>query len=128
MTKQEEFFKSKSFAVVGATSKKEKFGYLVFKRLLNLGKPVYPIHPQEKEIEGVKVYKTLSELPEVPEAVDIIVPSSVTEKIVRECKELGIKKVWMQPGAESPDAIKFCEDNGISVVYHDCVLKHPNYD
>jgi len=127
MDKVESFFKSKSFAVVGATSKTHKFGYLVFKRLKSLGKSIYPIHPQEKEIDGIKAYKSLSELPEVPEAVDIIVPPSVTEKVVRQCKELGIKKVWMQPGAESPDAIKFCEENGIDVIYNDCVLKHPNY-
>lgn len=120
----ENFFTSSSFAVVGATNRTDKFGYKVFKRLERLGKKVYPVHPAISDIDGVLVFKTLSELPEVPEAVNIIVSPSVTEKVVEECKKLGIKKVWMQPGAESQTAIDFCNTNGIDLVYRDCVLVH----
>jgi predicted CoA-binding protein len=127
MSKVDNFFQSDSFAVVGATPRTNKYGYKVFKRLQKLGKPVYPIHPKADEIDGAEVYRSLSELPEVPEAVNIIVPTSVTERVVRECKKLGIEKVWMQPGAESEDAIEFCEENDIEVVYSDCVLVHPEY-
>lgn len=121
------FFTSQSFAVVGATNRTDKWGYKVFKRLQNIGKPVFPVHPIVAEIDGMKAYKSLSELPSVPEAVNIIVSPSVTEKIVTECKSLGIKKVWMQPGAESKTAIEYCKANGIDVIYDDCVLRHPNY-
>lgn len=123
----ENFFNSKSFAVVGATNRTEKFGFMVFKRLLRLEKKVYPIHPVLSEIDGVKAYKSLSDLPEIPEAVNIIVPPFVTEKVVEECKKLGIKKLWMQPGAESKKAIDFCRENGIELVHHDCVLVHPEF-
>lgn len=127
MNPVESFFRSQSFAVVGATNRPDKFGYLVFKRLLKLGKPVYPIHPVLKEIDGIQAYPSLSSLPQVPEAVDIIVSPHITEKIVEECLQLGIKKVWMQPGAESSKAIEFCQKNGIMVIYNDCVLKHPSF-
>ncbi len=127
MSKVDSFFTSNSFAVVGATPRTQKFGYKVFKRLQKLGKRVFPIHPKASEIEGEKVYASLAELPEIPEAVNIIVPHTVTEKTVRQCKELGIKKVWIQPGAESDDAISFCNENGIDLVYNDCVLVHNEY-
>lgn len=118
----QDFFNSQSFAVVGATHRTHKWGYKVFKRLLNLGKPVYPIHPKAQEIDGIKVYSSLSEIPEKPEAVNIIVSPEITEKIVKECFDLGIKKIWMQPGAQSEKAIEFCQKNGISLVYNNCVL------
>ena len=118
----EEFLNKDVFAVVGATSKTEKFGYKIYKHLKNLGKKVYPIHPAITEIEGEPVYKTLSDLPELVEVVDIVVPPQVTEKVVEECLKLGISKVWIQPGAESDQAIEFCEKNNIDVVHHQCIM------
>lgn len=117
-----QFFDSKSFAVVGATNKVDKYGYKVWKRVCDLGKPCYPIHPSLSDIDGIKTFKSLEEIPEVPEAVIIIVAPEITEKVVRGCKQLGIKKIWMQPGAESENAITFCNENGISLVFNDCVL------
>lgn len=127
MSKIDNFFTSNSFAVVGATPKKDKFGYKVFKRLQKLGKKVYPVHPAAKDIEGEAVYASLKDLPELVEAVNIIVNPSVTEKVVEQCKELGIKKVWMQPGAESQQAINYCKENGIELTFNDCVLVHSEY-
>ena len=49
-------------------------------------------------------------------------PPAVTEQIVREAHRLGIKKIWMQPGAESEEAIKFCEEHGIYVFHGLCVM------
>ena len=121
------FFESKSFAVVGATDRPEKWGYRVFQRLLKTGKPVYPIHPRAKVIDGVPVFASLSDLPEKPEAVNMIVSPSVTEKAVEECLKLGIKKIWMQPGAESEKAVEFCREHGMTLVVHDCVLVHSEY-
>ena len=40
-------------------------------------------------------------------------PPPVTEKIVQEALELGLTRVWMQPGAESPPAIERGEAAGI---------------
>lgn len=110
------------WAVVGATDNTKKFGWKIYKKLKNQGFTVYPVNPKLKEIDGEKVYSRLSELPEKPGAVDIVVPPQVTEEVVKECKELGIERVWMQPGAESMAAIKYCQDNGIEVVYNACVL------
>ena len=110
------------FAVVGASRNPEKYGHQVFKDLKNAGYKVYPVNPNADEILGDKCYPSLKDLPEKPDVVDLVVPPQITEKVVRECKELGIKMIWMQPGSESEDAIKFCKENGMDVVYGVCVM------
>ncbi len=54
--------------------------------------------------------------------VDIVVSPAVTEEIVRQWTELGLKRVWMQPGAESEEAIQFCQEQGIKVVHDTCAM------
>ena len=80
------------------------------------------MNPNIDEIFGERCYHSLTELPKKPGVVDTVVPPTVTEKIVKECKELGIERVWMQPGSESEHAIRFCEENSIKVAHDVCVM------
>jgi hypothetical protein len=94
----------------------------VYKDLKGAGYKAYPVNPNAKEVLGDKCYPYLKNLPTKPDVVNVVVPPRVTEKVVKTCKMLGITKVWMQPGSESEDAIKFCHENGIDVVYGACVM------
>ena len=114
--------KENVFAVVGVSSNPAKYGHQVYKDLKEAGYTVYPVNPHLNEILGDRCYHSLSELPEKPDAVDTVVPPAVTEKVVEECKELGIERVWMQPGSESEQAIEFCRRNHIKVVHDMCVM------
>ena len=114
--------KENVFAVVGVSGNPAKYGHQVYNDLKEAGYVVYAVNPNIDEVSGDRCYHTLSELPEKPDVVDTVVPPTVTEKIVKECKELGIEKVWMQPGSESEHAIRFCEENGIKVVHDVCVM------
>ena len=114
--------KTNVFAVVGASRDPEKYGHQVYKDLKEAGYNVYPVNPNAKEILGDKCYPYLKDLPTKPDVVNVVVPPKVTEKIVRTCKMLGITKVWMQPGSESENAIKFCHENDIDIVYGACVM------
>lgn len=118
----EEFINKRVWAIVGASHNPTKFGNKIVRDLHNAGYIVYPINPKEGEIEGLKVYPGLAELPEKPDVVDIVVPPAVTEKVVRQVQELGLPRVWMQPGSESEDAVRFCEENGIAVVHDACAM------
>ncbi len=117
-----EFINKRVWAVVGASHDPAKFGNKIVYDLHNAGYTVYPINPKRGEIDGLKVYPSLADLPEKPDVVDIVVPPAVTEKVIRQVKELGLPRVWMQPGSESEDAIRFCEENGIAAVYHACAM------
>ena len=110
------------FAVIGVSRNPAKYGHQVYKDLKEAGYVVYPVNPNIDEVLGDPCYHSLSELPEKPDVVDTVVPPKVTEKIVEECKELGIERVWMQPGSESKRAIRFCEENNIKVVHDVCVM------
>ena len=118
-----EFLNRKNvFAVVGASRNPRKYGHQVYKDLKDSGYKVYPVNPNAKEILGDKCYPSLEDLPEKPDVVDIVVPPKVTERIVKTCKKLGITRVWMQPGSESEEAIKFCNRNDVDVLYGVCIM------
>jgi uncharacterized protein len=117
-----DFVNRRLWAVVGASQDRNKYGNRVFRSLRKAGYKVYPVNPHTEEVEGAAAYPTLADLPELPEVVNLVVPPPVTEKVVREAHELGITRIWMQPGAESDEAIGFCEENDVQLVYDDCAM------
>ncbi|MFO7811810.1 MAG: CoA-binding protein [Pelovirga sp.] len=118
-----QFLQSEVFAVAGASSNPAKFGNKIFKCYQQKGYQVIPIHPQEKEIEGVACVANVSDLPAEVISLSVVTPPAVTEKLVVRAAEKGIKNIWMQPGAESPAAVEFCRQQGINVIADGtCVL------
>jgi len=117
-----DFLKQKRFAVVGSFRNESKYAYRILKTLKEKGYEVYPVNPSLREVDGLRCYPNIKEIPDSVDVVDIVTPPQITEKIVRECKEKGISKVWIQPGAESKTVIEFCKDNGIKVVFNLCIM------
>ena len=114
--------KTNVFAVVGASRDQSKYGHQVYRDLRDAGYKCYPVNPSADEILGDKCYSSLDSLPEKPQVVVFVVPPTVTNQILKICKKLGIKKVWMQPGSESDTALNFCKENNIEVVHEVCVM------
>jgi len=114
------------YAVVGASNNEEKYGYKVFKDLLEWWYKVLPINPNEKEILWIQVYPTLSTIKEKIDVVIFVTPPIVTEKVLEEVKSLGITQVRMQPWAESDTAINFCKDNWIECIHDACIMIQKN--
>jgi len=117
-----DFLKQKRFAVVGSFRNESKYAYRILKTLKEKGYEVYPVNPSLREVDGLTCYPSVKDIPDSVDVVDIVTPPQVTEKIVRECKEKGISKVWIQPGAESKTVIEFCKDNNIEVIYNLCIM------
>ncbi len=99
MSSIEEFIGCDVFAVAGSFRKRSKYAYKVLLDLLEKGKKVYPINPKGGQVEGLQVYKDVKKIPARVGGISLVTPPEVTEKIVKQCKETGIKYVWMQPGA-----------------------------
>ena len=112
----EDFLAEGPWAVVGASKNRDKYGNKVLRCYQQHGRDVYAVNPTETDIEGATTFKSVSELPDDVQALSIITPPPVTEKIVREAAARGIKKLWMQPGAESAKAIDLAEELGLSVI------------
>ncbi|MGE5326767.1 MAG: CoA-binding protein [Deltaproteobacteria bacterium] len=121
-TAVEDFVGQQSFAIVGVSRQPRKFGTYAYKELKKRGYRVFPVNPQAETIEGDRCFPSLAALPEPVGGVLIVVPPSQTEQVVREAAAAGIKRVWMQQGAASPQAIQYCEQNGISEVHGECIL------
>jgi predicted CoA-binding protein len=118
----EDFLSQKKIAVVGVSRKKTKFGNAIYKELKQKGYNVFPINPNMQTFEGDSCYSDLLSLPEKVDAVVINVPPAQAEKVVREANQAGIKRVWLQQGSQSENAVKYCEKNGIDCVSNECIL------
>ena len=110
------------FAVVGASRDPAKFGHKVFRDLLEAGYEVYPVNPRADEILGRRCYPDLRSLPRRPDVVVFVVPPKITEALAEDCIELGVRFVWMQPGAESEEAIRMLEEAGVKVFHNVCIM------
>ncbi len=117
-----DFVSQRKLAVVGVSRKKMKFGNLAFRELKRKGYKLFPVHPHAEQLEGERCSASLAALPEPVDGLLVIVPPAQAEQVVREAAAAGIRRVWLQQGAGSPAAIRFCEDNGISVVHGECIL------
>lgn len=117
-----DFLSQKIFAVAGSFKDESKYAYQILKMLKNKGHEVYPLHPTLEKVDGHVCYKSVKDIPFTIDVINLVTPPQVTERILVECKEKGIKRIWLQPGAESDKAIKFCGDNDMEVVYQVCVM------
>ena len=117
------FLASPAFGVVGASARRHKYGNKVLRCYQQAGRRAIPINPQETEIEGVACVASVLDLPDEVKSLSVITPPAVTERVVEEAIRKGIKHVWMQPGAESEQAVAACEAAGINVIADgSCVL------
>jgi predicted CoA-binding protein len=109
-------------AVVGVSASPEKWGHRVYRALRSFYRNVYAVNPKHGSVAGGRCYPDLRSLPERPGMVVTVVPPHATEETVRMCRQLGIRKVWMQPGSESREAIDYCSRNGIKEVHGCCLV------
>ena len=91
------FFNPKSVAVIGATKKVGKAGYVIFKNLATNKQrgvfkgELYPINPGEDSILGFKCFETLSKVPE--SEIDLIVVIVPAKAVASVMEEAVVKKV-----------------------------------
>ena len=120
----DEFLAQKTLAIAGVSRSGKKFGNTILKDLTTLGYRLLPLHPEAVEVGGHRAYPSFAALPEPVGGVIVVVPPAQAESVVKAAAAHGIRRVWLQQGAASPEAIRFCEDNGISVVHGECVLMY----
>ena len=114
--KLDQFLDGTPHAVVGASRDRSKYGNKVLRAYQQAGRAVYPVNPTSGTVEGLPAYPNLAELPEGAYGISIVTPPEVTQSIVEQAGQLGIKNVWMQPGAESESAITHAEQLGMNVI------------
>jgi predicted CoA-binding protein len=136
----EDFLSQKKIAVVGVSEERETGCNLNYEKFKDAGYTVYGINPKISQFKGDPCYPDLASTPEKPDAVFILARPEVTEEIVRQCVDVGIKHVWMhcmmgtKPGlvesmtSVSQDAVTMCHENGIEVIPGSCPAQFLNPD
>ena len=94
-----DFLRGETWAVVGASDDRSKFGNITFRELRRRGKRVFPVNRKAAQVEGETAYPSLSAVPEHIDRVLIVVPPKQSETVVQEADEAGIHSVWFQPGS-----------------------------
>jgi predicted CoA-binding protein len=112
----DDFLAGAPHAVVGASTDRSKYGNKVLRSYLQRGRPVHCVHPREKAIEGVACVPRVADLPKGVHGVSVITPPPVTEQVVRDAAAAGIRRLWMQPGAESAKALELARELGLEVI------------
>jgi predicted CoA-binding protein len=128
----QDFLAQKRIAVVGVSDKRETGCNLAYRKFKQAGYMVSAVNPHQTTFEGDPCYPDLKSIPEKPDAVFTLTNPKVTEEIVEQCVDLGIKRVWMhclmgtKPGlaanmtSVSQAAVRRCHENGITVIPGAC--------
>jgi len=97
------FFRPTSVAIVGATDNLFKINYRLLQNLIDMGYKgkIFPVNPSSQEISGIKTYARLKDIGESIDLVVSAVPSGKTLGVVRECVEVGIKRLVIVTGGFS---------------------------
>lgn len=113
---------NRTFAVVGVSQDPAKYGHEIFEALLAKGYTAIPVNPKYESVDGHPCYASLEALPEKPDVVVAVVPPSVTEKTVETAARLGVRTIWMPPGAWSDRAVELCEQHGLTEIHDVCLV------
>jgi len=103
-------------AIVGASKDKAKFSNKAVRAFKKKHHVVFPVNPNVREIEGLKCYPNLFEVPLELDAVSMYVPPEIGIKIAEDIIKIGIKKVYLNPGAESDEIKNLLKNNDVEVI------------
>jgi len=120
----QDFINGKRIAIVGISRGGEKFGNTAFAELAARGYRVFAVHPTAQEIAGAPCYPNLTALRGQVDGVLVTVSPQHAVSVLREAALIGLKNVWLQQGAESPEALALARDLGLDLVVGKCVLMY----
>jgi len=129
-TKVQDFLSQKRIAVAGVSreSRRSAAG-AIYRRLKGLGHEVFAVNPNLDTFDGEACYPDLMSIPGGVGGVVIVTRPETTEKIVRQCSEAGVPRVWMHHSSAngsslSPSAVEYCRQTGIEVIPGACPMMY----
>jgi len=88
-------FQPRSIAIVGASNTEGKIGHSVVHNLIEskYTGAIYPINPNDPEIQGLKAYKSVLDVAGEIEAAVLTVPAKIIKSVIDECGKKGVKSL-----------------------------------
>ena len=99
-----------SVAIIGASQDRRKYGNKAVRAYHDNGYRVYPINPNEEEVEGLRTYPTIDAVPGEIDYVSLYVPPAVGIKLLPAIAAKGPKELWLNPGSESDELVEAAAD------------------
>jgi uncharacterized protein len=106
----------KTVAIIGASNDPRKFGNKAVRAFVRQGFTVYPVNPNETEVEGIEAYKSIRDVPVRPFMISIYVPPQVLAKLLLDIAAKGCDELWLNPGTESDEVLAEAERLKLKVV------------
>ncbi|BAE59924.1 CoA binding domain-containing protein [Aspergillus flavus] len=118
------FFSSPRFAVAGASTDSNKFGYKILAWYHQHSLPVTPLNPRAPQIElPSRAYDTVASPSALPTpsqtSLSVVTPPKVTLKLLQEAHSVGIPAVWLQPGTFDDAVLDFAHNHFSAVIAGD---------
>ena len=90
----------RSIALFGASNRPDSMGSNHLFALLDHGfeGPIYPVHPTETQVMGLRAYRSVRDLPEIPDLALIVLPTHIVPEVMQECGEAGIRHAIIVSG------------------------------
>jgi predicted CoA-binding protein len=123
-TKQDiqDFLAQKTLAIVGLSRDKNAMSSKVKAELTAKGYRLLAVNPNAESIGGEKCYASLAALPEKVGGVLVFTAPAQSEKVVADAAAQGIRRVWLQQGAQSDAALAVCREKGLQTVSGKCIM------
>lgn len=121
----DEFLSQKRIAVAGVSRTEQDSANAIYKKLRETGYQVFAVNPNADRVEGDPCYHDVKSIPGGVENVVIVTTPEVTESVVRDCADAGVKRVWMHRSignSVSEEAVEFCRQHGIDVLDGGCPM------
>ena len=129
--KAHDFLAQKRIAVAGVSrdNAHHPVGNLIYNRLKKSGHDVFPVNPHLQTFEGDRCYPDVQSIPGGVDGVVIVTRPEVTERIVHQCHDAGVRRVWMHQSigkgsSVSPEAVEYCRQRDISVIAGACPMMY----
>jgi predicted CoA-binding protein len=99
---------------------------VLLREFIKRGYEITPVNPASSFLEDRHCYARVGEITPPVEGVLVMTPPSVTEDVVRDCVDAGIKDVWLYrsvgQGSISPNAVSYCREHEINLIEGYCPM------
>jgi acyl-CoA synthetase (NDP forming) len=103
----------KRVAIIGASRDRAKFGNKALRAYIRQGFEVFPIHPQEPEVEGLPAFRSVLEVPGPIDRAALYVPAEVGVTLLSELAQKGVGELFLNPGTESTELVAGAQRLGL---------------
>jgi predicted CoA-binding protein len=105
-----------SVAVIGASRERAKYGNRAVRAYLRQGWTVYPVNPNDHDVEGLTTYARIGDIPGPVDRATLYVQPAVGTALLAEIKAKGVTELFINPGAESDELVAEAERLGLDPI------------